>query len=413
MPHRSIFREWYWLWLVSLGFVTLMAMYFLTKYPAWLHYSYRGVSLTHEMSYGVWWSAIGLFLAGLIFARAGTLSISQKVIAWPWFVLALIMVALCFDEIGSLHETVARVAGWQGLLPFAAVFGIGLIVALWQLMTRPALYVIVGLISLGIGIFAVVAGLEFIEHDPSFLHPFWRRARLVGEETSELIAIGILVTAGLMAMKRLGDTDRSFLNATRAVEHLYDVPLLVFLLFVLQLVMTLTFIVPNYTFFPEGNPSALFPVTLFFCLGILSRQEATVSDRPIFWKVQAVLFFATSLMQMYNLNIFLNNLFLVDISIFVRAPFSWMITVLPFLTLSWMAIRQQRAGKAEVLKYLFAFFLFALIVVSEMRLRFRVEYLYLAFSSLLAYSCYEMQRRLSDKSRSLETFNSSKNLANN
>ena len=99
---------------------------------------------------------------------------------------------------------------------------------------------------------------------------------------------------------------------------------------------------------------------------------------------------------MYNLNVFLNNLFLVEISIFVRAPFSWMMTVLPFLTLSWMALRQKKIEKTEVLKYLFAFFLFALIVVSEMRLRFRVEYLYLAFSSLLAYSCYEMQRRLSN-----------------
>jgi len=172
MQHRSILREWYWLWLVSFGFVALMVMFFLTRYPAWLHYSYRGVSLTHEMSYGVWWSAIGLFIAGIVFAKVGFLATHQRIVSWPWYILSLAMVALCFDEIGSLHETVARAAGWQGLLPFAAVFGVGFILALAQLLKRPPMRIVVALILSGLGIFATVAGLEFIEHDPEFLHPF-------------------------------------------------------------------------------------------------------------------------------------------------------------------------------------------------------------------------------------------------
>ncbi|MBX2867738.1 MAG: hypothetical protein KTR18_03650 [Acidiferrobacterales bacterium] len=394
MQYPSIFRQWYWIWLVSAAFIVVMVMYFLTKYPAWLHYSYRGVSLTHEMSYGVWWSGIGLLMSGIIFARVGMLSLAQGITVWPWFILALAMVALCFDEIGSLHETVARAAGWEGLLPFAAIFGIGFVASLANLAKRPALRIIVVLISIGIGIFAMVAGLEFIEHDPTFLHPFWRRARLVGEESIELVAIGILITAGLMAMKRAGDTDRSFLNATRVVEYLYLMPTLVFLLFALQMLVTLTVIVPNYTFFPEGNPSALFPVSLFFCLGILARLEARNGEYALFWKIQAVLFFLTSMNQMYNLNIFLNNLLLTEIQVFVRAPFSWVITLVPFLTLSWFALRNNSMKKMEVIQYLLVFFLFGLIVVSEMRLRFRVEYLYLAFSSIVAYSCYQLQQRM-------------------
>jgi len=368
MTDKSILRGWYWHCLVSLAFVVLMAMFFTGKYPAWLHYSYRGVSLTHEMSYGVWWSAIGLFIAGIIFAKVALLSNQQHLPAWPWYILSVAMVALCFDEIGSLHETVARFAGWQGLLPFAAVFGIGFLVALSNLMKRRAMRAAVALIVIGIGIFALVAGLEFIEHDPNFLHHFWRRFRLVGEETSELIAIGILITAGLIAMKRMGDPNRAFLNATSVVERLYQVPMLIFVLFLLQIILTLVLIVPNYTFFPEGNPSALFPVCLFFCLGILARQEALQGHAIGFWRLQSVVFFAASLMQMYNFNTYINNLFLVDIPLFVRAPFSWMIAVVPYLSLALVARAKGRIEFKEILKYLVAFFLFALVVVSEMRL---------------------------------------------
>ena len=394
MAHKSILQQWYWHGLISLAFVVLMTLFFSGKYPAWLHYSYRGVSLTHEMSYGVWWSAIGLFIAGIIFAKVALLSMQQYLPAWPWYVLSVAMVALCFDEIGSLHETVARFAGWQGLLPFAMIFGIGFLMALASLFKRRAMRGVVALVMIGISIFTLVAGLEFIEHDPNFLHHFWRRFRLVGEETSELIAIGILITAGLTAMKRTGDTNCSFLNATSVVERLYQAPMLIFLLFLLQVILTLVLIVPNYTFFPEGNPSALFPVCLFFCLGILARQEALQGHATSFWRIQAVLFFAASIMQMYNFNTYINNLFLIDIPLFVRAPFSWMIAVVPYLLLALVARAKGRIEYKEILKYLFAFFLFALVVVSEMRLRFRVEYLFLAFSSTVAYSCFQLMLKM-------------------
>ena len=389
---RSIFRDWYWMWAVSAGFVTIMVMYFLTKYPSWLHYSYRGLSLTHEMSYGVWWSAIGLFLAAIIFSRVGMLCEKQQVRSWPWYVLALVMFALCADETGSLHETVARASGWEGLLPFALVIGGAFFIALAALFKRQSMRIIVTLILIGIGIIVSVAGLEFIEHDPEFLHPFWRRARLVGEEASELIAIGIFITAGLMAMKKMGDTDRSFINATRSVELINNSPLVVYLLFVFQLMVTVTVIVPNYSYFPEGNPSAVFPMCLFFCLGILARQKTGLGEDVGFWRLMSVMFFVTSITQMYNFNIFINNLLLIDIPLLVRAPFSWMITLVPFVAISLWAWRKGLISTGKILLYLLLFFLAGLLVVSEMRLRFRVEYLYLAFSSMVAFSCYQIQR---------------------
>jgi len=99
-------------------------------------------------------------------------------------------------------------------------------------------------------------------------------------------------------------------------------------------------------------------------------------------------------MQMYNFNTYINNLFLVDIPLFVRAPFSWMIAVVPYLSLALVARAKGRIEFKEILKYLVAFFLFALVVVSEMRLRFRVEYLFLAFSSTVSYSCYQLMLKL-------------------
>ena len=121
----SIVRCWYWVWLISAMFVGAMVMFFLTRYPPWLHYSYRGISLSHEMSYGVWWSGICLFLAAIVYANVGAMAERGSSKSWPWYLLAVGMLALAFDEVGSLHETVARAAGWQGLVPFGLVFGIG------------------------------------------------------------------------------------------------------------------------------------------------------------------------------------------------------------------------------------------------------------------------------------------------
>ena len=403
-PRLGILRNWYWVWLISGFFIAIMAVYFFTKYPAWLHFSYRGLSLSHEMNYAVWWSGICLFIAAIIFANVGSISYQQGKKTWAWYILALAMVALCFDEVGSLHEAVARVGGWQALLPFALVFAIAFGYVLVELVREKATRLIAFLIIISLSIFVFVAGLEFLEHDLSFLHLFYRRLRLVGEEAVELVAMGILISAGLIAMARVGDTDRRFLNATAIVSRIVEYPFVMFTILVAQIVVTTTFVVPNYTFFPEGNPAALFPVLLLFCLSILSlqvRQHSQHSNDKKFWLAQALIFLLASLLQMYNLNIFLNHLFghptAIAANIFTRAPISWMTAVIPFLTLGWYALRRKVTTKKSLVIYLLVLFFFLLLVFPELRQRYRIEYLYLMFSSIVAYSCYCLMLRLTPK----------------
>ena len=403
----SIIRYWYWVWLISAMFVGVMVMFVLTRYPAWLHYSYRGLSLSHEMSYGVWWSAICLFLAAIVFANVGAAVERGSSKPWPWYLLAVGMLALAFDEVGSLHETVARVAGWQGLVPFGLVLGIGFGAALIELLRNPASRMAATLVIFGLGIFATVVGLEMLEHDYSFQHPFWRRARQVGEEASELVAMGLLITAGLVAMKRMGDPDRRVINATAIVQRLADYPLAVFILFILHSGLTVAVILPNYTFFPEGNPSALFPMLMFFCLGIMAAINVQKGESRWFWRILAILFIAASMSQLYNGYVLIENVFNPDplhspyfVNLFgfevrvgrilAEPPVSWCLTLLPFL---YLGIRKYREGKVEassIWQPLMLLALLYLLVFPDLDLRFRLEYLYFLFSGAVAWSCYRL-----------------------
>ncbi len=399
--NSGVFRHWYWIWLIDAVFVAAMVYFFFYKYPGWYHYAFRGISLAHEMNYAVWWSGICLFLAGIVFANVGSMEQRRGGRAWIWYIMALAMVALCFDEVGSLHENVARVGGWLGLLPFALIFMVAFGMAFLYLLGNRPTRVVALLIFLAFSIFIAVAGMEFLEHLETFRHHFWRRVRQVGEEALELIAMGLLITAGLMAMRRMGDPDRRFDNATRVVYHLVDYPFAMFVIFLCQTVLTLALVVPNYSFFPEGNPSALYPMLLFFCLGILSRQLAARGGGSIHVFL-GFAFFTTSLLQLYNLNVFLNHVFSIDVPAMIAPPMSWLVTLLPYLVLAWKTLAEGLAQRREVGMHLLLFFLLYLLVFPDLEYRFRVDYLYFLFSGAVAWSCYLLISRLVRRSGGME-----------
>lgn len=386
----TIFGSWYWIWLVSAFFVAAMVMFFFFDYPGWFHYAYRGVSLSHEMNYAVWWSGISLFIAAIIFATAGTHADRSGGKAWVWYILALAMLALSYDEVGSLHEAVARVRGWWGLLPFALVFAITFGVALYQLLRDARTRLTALLIAVGIAIFVGVAGLEVLEHDAGFQHNFWRRVRLVGEEAVELVAMGILITAGLIALVKMGSASPEFLSATWAVNRILDYPLAMFALFVLQILVSTVVIVPNYTFFPEGNPSALFPMLLYFCFGIIALQRSRLEAQTGLWKSIALLFFIASLLQMYNLNVFLNQLSGAETTLLTGPPLSWVITVLPLGVLCFYELRRRRLTVKKLIVFALLLFSIYLLAYPDLKFEYRIEHLYFVFSSAVAYSCYQV-----------------------
>lgn len=398
---QGILVNWYWFWLISGVFVGAMVVYFFKHHPAWFHASYRIVSLTHEMNYAVWWAGIGLFLAGIVFARVGEIAAATVRPAWPWYVLALAMLALCFDEVGSLHETVSRVGGWWGLLPFALLFAAAFGFSLFEIVRRPGFRLVTLIIVFSIGLFVAVAGLEALEHGRELLgfhlNSYLRRVRLVGEETIELLATGLLVTAGLIAMKNMGDADRRVLNVTSVVERLLDVPLVVFVLFVVQVVVTASFIVTNYTIFPEGNPAVLFSMLLFFCLGIIACLRVGPARRSGkqtgFWVLLAVLFFTASILQMYNLFILFSRVTGISIGPLDGPPITWLITVVPLLWMIGFGIRNRLLSRGGYMRPLLLLLGIFLLVYPDLEHHYRIECLYFIFSSAVAYSCYQLMGR--------------------
>ena len=413
MPHRvtSVMRSWYWIWLISAVLVGVMYAFFLTKYPAWLHYSYRGVSLSHEMSYGVWWSAICLTLAALIFANVGSIVFEDRRTPWPWVALSVGMLALACDEVGSLHETVARAAGWEGLLPFALLFLMIFGYAVVALLQNRASRVVAVMVMIGLGMFGSVVALELLEHDYSFQHPFWRRARQVGEEAIELIAMGILISAALVAMRRMGDGDRSVRNATRVVSRLLDYPMMVFIVFLLHTLVTVAVIIPNYTFFPEGNPSALFPMLMFFALGLIAMQRSVSGQHQGFWKLLCIVFIITSMTQLYNAYVLLENLinpdpihspifvnvFGYDVRlgrIFAEPPVSWMIGLTGVLILWYHGWRKGEFSIKQLVMPMLVLLILYALVHPDLDLRFRLEYLSFLFSGFVAWIGYRLMVEL-------------------
>ena len=281
----------------------------------------------------------------------------------------------------------------SGLAPFALVFVVAFGLAFLHLVGNAATRSVALLIFLGFSIFVAVAGMEFLEHLETFRHHFWRRVRQVGEEAAELVAMGLLITAGLMAMRRMGDPDRRFMNATRVVERLLDYPFIMFLVFVAQIVLTAAAIVPNYSFFPEGNVSALYPMLMFFCLGILCMQQAECERRG-FYGAMAALFFLTSALQLYNLNRFLNDVFSVQVPLLTGPLMSWLVTVIPYLALSLRGLQDGVIERRQVLVHLLLFFLLTLLLYADLEYRFRLEYHYFLFSSGVAWSAYLVMRAL-------------------
>ncbi len=392
-PDSGILRHWYWMWLVSALFVAAIAYFFFFRYPVWYRNGFRAVSLAHEMNYAVWWSGICLFMAGLVFATVGSLERVRGGRAWIWYVMALAMLALCIDEVGSLHEMVSRVSGWWGLAPFALVFAVVFGIAFVHVARNPGTRVVAFLIFLSFAIFVGVAGLEHLEHLETFRHHFWRRLRQVGEEGIELVAMGLLITAGLMAMRRMGDPDRRFMNATRVVREMVTWPIAMFGLFVAQVAVISVVILPNHSYFPEGVIAAVYPMLMFFCLGILLRQLAAQGHRGIYnW--MAFLFFLTSILQLYNLAEFVEKLFSVNVPWLDQPPASWLTTLVPYLVLAGWSMKQGVVTRRQVGMHLLLIFLCLLLLEPAIENLTLLEHLYALFASVVAWSCYLVIRPL-------------------
>ena len=132
---------------------------------------------------------------------------------------------------------------------------------------------------------------------------------------------------------------------------------------------------------------------LFFCLGIIARQQAVAPDGG-FYRLLAIGFFVSSMLQLYNLNVFLNHVLSLNVPLMTGPPLSWLATLLPYLALAWKALNEGVVEKREVGMHLLLCFLLYLLVYPDLEYRFRIDYLYFLFSSAVAWSCYLLMARL-------------------
>ena len=402
----KILSKWWWMWLIHGFFIYAMYEFFYFRQLPWKQDTYRALGLSYEMNYAVWWSGICLFLASLIYFRIAE---KDKSARRYWNVLGLIAVALCCDEIGSLHETVAELGGWLGLLPFAIILGSGFLWSLYNLLKYSEARLSAILIFIGVAIFAGVAGLEFIEHNVEFTRTN-QRLRLIVEEGSELIAMGLLITAGLLAYLRnskiMKQNDDISLSSISGVLNMgFSRPQIMFVLFAIQISTVALLIIPNFSLFPfgtgEGNLTGLYPVLIFMCLGLFSlnlsnnistrfTENTSWSTKPKTWKILGYLLISTSMMQLYNVIEFYHGIVQTEPGSVVEAPTSWFMTLIPWIL---TAVISFSGGKKGILKILGHFTILIVIAgflspgAKDLQL---VDCYYFIFSSAIAYSCYKL-----------------------
>jgi hypothetical protein len=184
----------WWAWIVAGDAVLLGLMLFgeLLPWSAVAAHVFPFFALQHEMNLATWWSGAQLFMGALImYERASTGDARER---GAWTVLAVVSAGLSFDEIGSIHERLGH-RSWQPLFLVAVPLVVVLAWALWRLVRVPGRRLAVLLIVLAYGLFAVVAGLEYLESVVHRIAP--RGLGLELEEGLELVGFLLLLFAAI------------------------------------------------------------------------------------------------------------------------------------------------------------------------------------------------------------------------
>lgn len=140
-------------------------------------------NLAIEMNLAAWFSGISLLALGLLaYERFAAGEARSKA---PWLILAVLLILLSIDEIGSLHE---RAGGMAALLPYIVVFVLLLAGAMAGLLiTRQPFYIVLCLAAM-FALFGSVILQEDLEQIVAW--PDWFRGIRVGlEEGSELLGM--------------------------------------------------------------------------------------------------------------------------------------------------------------------------------------------------------------------------------
>lgn len=370
----------------------MFLFYFLKKNP-WLFHGYPAVSLTHEMNYAVWWSGIGLFVAGLVFFRVAQIDVEKRL---AFGILGLACVALCIDEIGSLHESVARIGGWVALAPFAMVFGAMFSWSLFILYRDTRTLWTALLVTLGVGVFVGVAGLEFIEHNIIIWDATLRRLRLIGEEAIELVGISFLVIGGLLAYRRLrhrdpAAADAGIISVSAVLDLAMRYPVLSFALFFMQTTMAIGVVLPHSNYLTEGNVLSLYPLLMAFSLGLYCFYRARSYSGRAQLQWLGLVLVLTSVLQIFELYELVGKFLLATTGYngaALQPPAFWFALLVPWTMSARMAVAAGVMQWRDVIVDLVLIGIVLIAIIPDLVNPDRREFLFFLFAGFIMFSCY-------------------------
>lgn len=225
MRQRQLRAIWFW-GPVAVSIIFLLASALHRFYAPWdsavLGFLFYQLHLGAENNLGATWSGVLPMLAAAhAFDGYARHAGRDWDLARGWACIALVLLALSADEIGSIHERVLEFGSWPGTLPFAVILG-GMVGYGLVLLARSAERAKVPYLLLGFFLLSTVPLHEVVEHRTiESMTPGAKALRLVLEEGTELCGLLILfnVVAGNTA--RLSSTGgRDVGTAFEAVRRL-------------------------------------------------------------------------------------------------------------------------------------------------------------------------------------------------
>ncbi|MGI9233666.1 MAG: hypothetical protein ACR2RD_08560 [Woeseiaceae bacterium] len=282
------------LWFYSFVFISIF-LCFVTVFNKELNSLIPGVfgafNLRGESNFASLFSGVFLLVIALHAFDGWALNQScEPRVANAWMMLSLVLVALSFDEIGSLHERVPSIGGlsvWWSLLPFALVLGGMAGYAILCLYRTPELRKKAIVIFFGFVLFASVALQEHLEWTvdwtaSSNLHFFKVRLRPVIEEGTELLGMALLLFATLGntrgILSRVEVSRFPVLEGVVSWRNWIVVPCLIGM----PLIAYATLIV-TADGYPNGQPADWPAVALFVLAGFAAARPFFIAGHGVGW----------------------------------------------------------------------------------------------------------------------------------
>ncbi len=260
----------WWVWIVAGDAVLMGLMLFgqlLPRSRVTTHV-FSFFALQHEMNVAAWWSGAQLFMGALVMYERASVGDARERGAWA--VLAVVSAGLSFDEIGSIHERLGH-RSWRPLFLVAVPLVVALAWALVRLVRMPGRRLAVLLIVLAYGLFAVVAGLEYLESVVHRIAP--RGLGLELEEGVELVGFLLLLFAAIGRRPAGASGLQAVIPDPARLAYL---PKLLTAGLVAYPVLAVI-IVPRFTdLYVRGNPTVWYPSAVF---GLLACQAVAVQGR--------------------------------------------------------------------------------------------------------------------------------------